>query len=237
MASVWNDNSVVSKVHLLVLLALADHCNDDGICYPSIDRLALKTRLSIRSVHDALSELKMIGKLTIKYKEGPLGTNVYRVLGTPCTPCTVQSSPENSGTRLHPNHKEPSGSVRERRKNNIVTPPSLEEVTAYFAERSQPPIEAEKFMDFYESKGWKVGKVPMKDWKAAVRNWCRNLAPTGRRRKWEIHKSIQFLEELIARHPGNPDAICYKPSDYNHLALSDLRRRLSDEKQAYLSSY
>ena len=50
---------------------------------------------------------------------------------------------------------------------------SIEEVKEYCKERNNG-INAETFIDFYESKGWKVGKTPMKDWKAAVRNWERN---------------------------------------------------------------
>ena len=34
-------------------------------------------------------------------------------------------------------------------------------------------FDADKFIDYYESKGWYVGKSPMKDWKATVRNWLR----------------------------------------------------------------
>lgn len=48
--------------------------------------------------------------------------------------------------------------------------PTVEEVAAYCAERKNG-VDAERFVDFYESKGWKVGNTPMKDWKAAVRNW------------------------------------------------------------------
>ena len=48
--------------------------------------------------------------------------------------------------------------------------PTLEEVTAYCEERKNG-ISAQQFMDFYESKGWKVGNQPMKDWKASVRTW------------------------------------------------------------------
>ena len=50
--------------------------------------------------------------------------------------------------------------------------PSLEEVSAYCLER-QNGVDAVAFFDFYESKGWKVGRDPMKDWKAAVRTWER----------------------------------------------------------------
>lgn len=49
-------------------------------------------------------------------------------------------------------------------------PPTLEEVRAYVAERHSP-VDPQRFIDFYASKGWRVGKNRMKDWKAAVRTW------------------------------------------------------------------
>jgi hypothetical protein len=49
-------------------------------------------------------------------------------------------------------------------------PPTLDEVIAYCQERRNG-IDAERFIDFYASKGWMVGSNKMKDWKAAVRNW------------------------------------------------------------------
>lgn len=48
--------------------------------------------------------------------------------------------------------------------------PTVEEVRAYCKERNNT-VDAEKFVDFYSSKGWRVGNTPMKDWKAAVRTW------------------------------------------------------------------
>jgi hypothetical protein len=50
--------------------------------------------------------------------------------------------------------------------------PTIEEVTAYCKERKNN-VDPERFIDFYESKGWKVGSVTMKDWKAAIRTWER----------------------------------------------------------------
>ncbi len=50
--------------------------------------------------------------------------------------------------------------------------PTIEEITAYCKERGNG-IDALGFFDYYESKGWVIGKSPMKDWKAAVRNWER----------------------------------------------------------------
>lgn len=51
--------------------------------------------------------------------------------------------------------------------------PTVDEIRAYCAERSNN-VDAQRFFDFYESKGWLVGRTPMKDWKACVRTWERD---------------------------------------------------------------
>ena len=53
------------------------------------------------------------------------------------------------------------------------TAPSFEDVKAYCEERKNN-VDAERFINYYTANGWKVGKNPMKDWKAAVRSWERN---------------------------------------------------------------
>ena len=61
-------------------------------------------------------------------------------------------------------------------------PPTVEQVIAYMDEKLMSDrLEAEKFVDFYTSKGWLVGKAKMKDWKAAVRNWMKDkkTGPSG----------------------------------------------------------
>lgn len=50
------------------------------------------------------------------------------------------------------------------------TPPSFEEVQRYCAERRNG-VDPQRFVDYYTSNGWKVGRNQMKDWKAAVRTW------------------------------------------------------------------
>ena len=54
--------------------------------------------------------------------------------------------------------------------NKYFNKPTILEVKEYCIERKNN-IEAESFIDFYESKGWMIGKNKMKDWKAAVRTW------------------------------------------------------------------
>lgn len=71
--------------------------------------------------------------------------------------------------------KEEAGEKRAR-----FRAPALEEVAAYASEYCAKQrldlsgFSAERFIDHYTANGWRVGRTPMKDWKATVRNWCRN---------------------------------------------------------------
>ncbi len=61
---------------------------------------------------------------------------------------------------------------QQQTKTKKFTKPTIEEIKTYCTER-QNGIDAQYFYDYYESKGWQIGKNPMKDWKAAVRTWER----------------------------------------------------------------
>ncbi len=56
--------------------------------------------------------------------------------------------------------------------NRRFAPPTPLEVSEY-AKAQGIPVDGDSFCDFYASKGWRIGKEPMKDWKAAARNWGR----------------------------------------------------------------
>ena len=57
-------------------------------------------------------------------------------------------------------------------------PPNVIEVRAYCNERKNH-VDPQRFVDFYTSKGWMVGKTKMKDWRAAVRTWEKDDKPKG----------------------------------------------------------
>ena len=63
---------------------------------------------------------------------------------------------------------------------------------AYCLERKNG-LDAQSFVDFYSSKGWKVGNNPMKDWKAAVRTWENRRK--GESPKKETSYSMKDIEE------------------------------------------
>ena len=72
-------------------------------------------------------------------------------------------------------------------------PPTLEEVKAYCQERGNN-VDPERWMDFYQSKGWMVGKNKMKDWKAAVRTWEKE-AKTGNNRARQNNTLLNYDEQ------------------------------------------
>lgn len=147
-------------------------------------RIAAETGLTEDEVRTAISHLKRSGHITSR------STNSYTVFSftdkenwgdmADCIPSEIPStfpsdspanpqqipskSPQTENKRL-----ETSENVR-RRPRKRFSPPSVDEVSAYCLERGNA-VDAQKFVDFYTSKGWRVGSQPMRDWKAAVRTW------------------------------------------------------------------
>jgi hypothetical protein len=70
----------------------------------------------------------------------------------------------------HMENENENENVIKNKKITSFQKPTIEQVEEYMKERGMSNY-ASRFHNFYESKGWMVGKNKMKDWKAAVRNW------------------------------------------------------------------
>lgn len=81
---------------------------------------------------------------------------------------------------------------RENKTAKRFTPPSYDDVKAYCDERGNS-IDPQRFIDYYQANGWKVGKASMKDWKAAVRNWESREKP-GEKKKELSQEDLEFLK-------------------------------------------
>ena len=78
------------------------------------------------------------------------------------------------GTQMEPESSIGKSSIGKSSNNNgRFAKPTIDEVKEYCLERKNG-VDAQRWFDYYESNGWKVGKNPMKDWKACIRTWERN---------------------------------------------------------------
>lgn len=85
------------------------------------------------------------------------------------------------------------------RSRATFTPPTVDEVREYCRERKNN-IDAESFVDFYQGKGWMVGKSKMKDWKACVRTWEKNR--DNRQQKSNSENVNDFMLSYINSQEG-----------------------------------
>lgn len=85
--------------------------------------------------------------------------------------------------------------------NKRFTRPSVEDVAEYCREHSLN-VDAKRFVDYYNSNGWRVGRNPMKDWKATCRNWSRtDEKPKGKLKS----KPTYDINDIQARSESGAD--------------------------------
>ena len=190
-----NGNTMRVFVHLLLL------CNHKernymnykilpGQCVNGRKKLSADLGLSEQSIRTAINHLKSTNELTSKnYNKFSIITiNNY----SKYTISTSEST--NNQPAINQQLTTPKNYKNEKNYNKDIPPP-LSSIKNFFKELEHQG-EAEPFHDFYQSKGWKVGKTPMKDWKAAARNWCRrNFKPV------EDHPAPKFTVEPEKERP------------------------------------
>ena len=142
-------------------------CNMNGKCTASTEyfcRLYEVSRVSIQKWLKTLEDNNYIKRVNIyrKYSK-QIEARVITLVNTP----TKAKFTDNNNTKVYNNNN-----LTDSNKKALFKKPNLDEVKNYCILRKNS-IDAEAFMDFYESKGWQIGKETMKDWKACVRTWER----------------------------------------------------------------
>ena len=87
--------------------------------------------------------------------------------------CNTDETKCNTEIEIETDTEKESKTDKEVKPKKRFVKPTLEEVQAYCKERNNK-VDAQRWFDYYSSNGWKVGKNPMKDWKACVRTWERS---------------------------------------------------------------
>lgn len=146
-----------------------------GSFVSSIGKLAEETQLTPDEVRTAIKHLIKTRELT---KQSYSKYTVFTIKNYAMYQNVPSNSTGNSHSipKLFPTIEEKKeGNIKEDTKvsKKKFVPPTVETVREYCEERNNG-IDAQSFIDFYESKGWMIGKNKMKDWKAAVRTWERS---------------------------------------------------------------
>mgnify|MGYP001767301504 CR=1 FL=1 len=174
------------------VMLLCLHCDGKYENRP-VDELALSLRVTVEEMTVTLDELKHRGLVT---REGKINgwdkrqyisdvkdptaaerQRRYREKRRNARNDTVTSRAPESDTDTETD-PEKEKNKQKRKSATGFKPPTVEEVRAYCAERGNG-VDPELFCSHYQSNGWKVGKNPMKDWKAAVRTWEKNQREQG----------------------------------------------------------
>lgn len=205
MSEVWE--SELPQGQKFVLLAMADHANDEGRnAYPSIARLAERCSVDQRTVQRTLRALEASGYLVVERAAKQHSPTSYRVIprggimsgrhnvGAALNPPGVALCPPRGGI-TPPN---PSGTVRnrpihkERRRPSKRCPEDFRldaDLVAYAAKKGMPAAELDEQFEAFRDHEYKDAHT---DWPACWRTWCRNYtkfnapaAPRGEPPSWK----------------------------------------------------
>lgn len=197
----WVESLGVSEKLLFIYLLTNPHANLAGIYEVSIKRICFETGLDKKTVSNVLKSFERVGKvfyidetfifLPNWLKNQSLNSNMKKgvvkifselpkqvkinVLGNDYQTLlkdyqTLRNTLLKYEGEIEYEEKEEREDEDSKKPPKRFTPPTLDEVKAYCKERNNN-VDPERWFDFYESKGWMVGKNNMKNWKAAVRTW------------------------------------------------------------------
>ena len=153
--------------------------------------------------------------------------------GVKMTPNNIKDNIDINNPSITDKNEINNTSIVKKREKAQFKPPTPEEVQAYCDERNNGITGAE-FCDWYASKGWKVGKVKMADWKAAVRTWERA------RKKEQVNPTVKVGEFTLKGFYGTftfPDTPKYRNIKHSLavcLATLQAERKLTDTELAEL---
>lgn len=181
----------------------------------SVAKLARDCGVSVRQARGALGGMRTANAATIET------TSRYSVV-TILDLSTCGGVTESQGQAGGHDERHDTGQTNDKREGNNLknregrrkdrakfSPPSPSEVSAYGSEIGYA-VDGGRFCDFYASKGWIVGKSPMRDWRAAVRSWKARDAAGGSTGQ-SVHPSEPEPEYHIAEPwaPGPEEDVLF----------------------------
>ena len=174
-------NTIRVFLHLLLSANFKDQPFENiivrrGEVATSYGAIAEALHISARQARTAVTHLKVSGTVSVKQYSK---FQVISIISWDLYQCAV-SGTEAVKSQAEVSQKSTNEECKESKKDSMpprrtrFTPPTVEEVKAYCAERGNH-VDADRFVDFYTANGWTQGRgKPIKDWKACVRTWERS---------------------------------------------------------------
>lgn len=193
---IYDDETLKDSAKLLYGL-ISSLINEKGYCFASNEYLAIKRNTTSQNISRLLKELEKKEYIVIIYlRDGAIVKNRKIYINSRLTEMLMAIN-QNVKHTVNQNVKESNKAIYSIRNNKEkiykkekFKKPTLKEVQKY-CEETNSKIDCQHFIDYYESKGWLIGKSPMKDWKAAIRTWVHN------KKKYETKKTaFDLIDEL-----------------------------------------
>jgi DNA-binding transcriptional MerR regulator len=173
----WEWFNKSEAVHLFMYLVLKANHKDGqwqgidikkGQFVTSFGKISSDTGISLQTIRTLLKKFEKTNEINIQT------TNKFTIV-TLCKYECYQQENEPTNTQLtneqQTTNKQLTTNKNDKNEKKFIIP-TFNDVLEYCMQNNLN-VDGVKFINFYESKGWMVGKNKMKDWKAAIRTWVK----------------------------------------------------------------
>lgn len=193
----------LSPQHKLLWFYILDDCNHAGIWEVDIEVASI--RVGYELVYDMLPE-SFLDKIVIfdngdkwfipdfidfQYGELNPNSNVHKSVISLLQRYNLEGYVKGLQTLSNTEQDKDIVKDKAKAKAKRFVKPTLNDLEHYCIERNNK-VDVVKFFNYYESNGWKVGKNPMKDWRAAIRTWEKNSTEQS---KSKVEQSLNTWQE------------------------------------------
>ena len=177
----------LSPQHKLLWFYILDDCNHAGIW--DVDIEVASIRVGEELIYDMLPQA-FLDKIVIfdngdkwfipdfidfQYGELNPNSNVHKSVIALLEKYNLQGYVKGLQTLPNTVQDKDKVIVKDKAKVKRFVKPTLNDLEHYCIERNNK-VDIQKFFNYYESNGWRVGKNPMKDWRACIRTWEKNTS-------------------------------------------------------------
>ena len=197
---IWMDKDL-SWNEKILLMEIDSFTSKDRECYISNEYIAELLGVSVSWASKCLSHLLDLGLVRVVKFDG----RKRYVESTIQFKADLNDSSMQDGIKVpHTNNNEYiNNTLSNKDTRQKFVKPSIEEIRQYCQEKGVN-VDAEQFFNFYESKGWLIGKSPMENWRAAVSTWAKRMVKspntsgtTPRRKESVLEHNLKVMDQMF----------------------------------------